>query len=174
MREGTLFEFASPEEIVAAATALRGLGFTRLEAYTPYAVPELEERLSIRRSRIPRTVLAAATFGCALAFAIIWFTNASDYPLNVGGRPLDSVPADVPIMFETTVLFGSLTAFLLVLLASGLPRLHHPVFEVEGFESASLDRFWLGIEGAEPVGPAVLSQMTELGARAVRFLGVRS
>jgi hypothetical protein len=174
MREGTLFEFSSPEEILAAATALREMGFRRLEAFTPYAIPELEEKLSIPRSRIPRAVLAAAAFGCALAFAIIWFTNASDYPLNVGGRPLDSAPADIPIMFETTVLFGSLAAFLLALLASGLPRLHHPIFEIDGIESASLDRFWLGIDQPRPVEDVVRSRMMELGARAVRTMGARS
>ena len=173
MREGTLFEFASPDEILAAATELREMGFMQLEAYTPYPIPELDEKLDIPRTRIPRAVLAASVLGCALAFAIIWFTNASDYPLDVGGRPLDSIPADIPIMFETTVLFGSLTAFLLALVASGLPRLHHPVFEVEGFESASLDRFWLGIDQPEPVDDSVRSRMLELGARAVRSMGAR-
>jgi ActD protein len=173
MRKGTLFEFSSPEQILSAADALRAMGFTRLEAYTPYAIPELEEKLAIRRTRIPRAVLAAASFGCALAFGIMWFTNASDYPLNVGGRPLDSIPAHIPIMFETTVLFGSLTAFLLVLLASGLPRLHHPVFEVDGIESASIDRFWLGIDEPLPPDDVVRTRMAELGARAIRSMGAR-
>ncbi|MDP9034509.1 MAG: DUF3341 domain-containing protein [Myxococcota bacterium] len=170
MREGTLFEFASPEEIIAAAEALRAMGHTHLEAYTPYAIPELEEKLGIRRTRIPRAVLVAATFGAALAFGILWFTNAVDYPLDVGGRPLDSVPAHIPIMFETTVLFGSLAAFLLVLLASGLPRLYHPIFEVDGIESASVDRFWLGMDEASPLDEAVRARMTELGARAIRAI----
>jgi Protein of unknown function (DUF3341) len=173
MRNGTLFEFSSPAEILAAAAALRGMGFTRLEAYTPYAVPELEEALAIPRSRIPRAVFVAAAFGCALAFAILWFTNAYDYPLDVGGRPLNSIPADIPIMFETTVLLGSLTAFALALVGSGLPRLHHPAFEVPGFESASIDRFWLAV-GGPPVDDAVRFRMRELGAGAVRSMEDRS
>jgi hypothetical protein len=171
MREGTLFEFSSPEQILCAASALREMGFTKLEAYTPYGMPELEVKLSIRRSSIPRFVLVAASLGCAVAFSIIWFTNASDYPLNVGGRPLDSVPSDIPIMFETTVLFGSVTAFLLALFRGGLPRLHHPVFEVDGIESATLESFWLGIDGDARVEDAVRSRMVELGARAVRIMG---
>ncbi len=171
MREGTHFEFTSPEQILAAAGTLRAMGFTRLEAYTPYPLPELEDTLAIRRSRIPRAVFVAATIGCALAFAILWFTNAHDYPLDVGGRPLDSLPADIPIMFETTVLFGSLTAFLLVFLRSGLPRLHRPVFEVEGIESASIDRFWIGIDPSEPVDETVRARMIELGAVTVRAAG---
>jgi hypothetical protein len=174
MREGTLFEFASAEEILGAADALRGMGFVHLEAYTPYAIPELEAKLAIQRSRIPRAVLAAAVLGCAVAYGILWFTSARDYPLNVGGRPLDSLPADVPIMFETTVLFGSLCAFLLVFLRSGLPRLHAPIFEVEGIQSASVDGFWLGIEGSAPLDESVLTRMKSLGARAVRSMGTRS
>ncbi len=174
MREGTLFEFSSPETILAAASALRELGFDRLEAYTPYPVPELEEKLGVRRTRIPRAVLVAAASGCALAFLIMWFTNAIDYPLDVGGRPLDSLPADIPIMFETTVLLGSLTAFVSVFLLSGMPRLHHPVFEVEGLESASIDHFWLGIDDPRHVSDEVRAHMADLGASAVRTMGTLS
>lgn len=171
MREGTLFEFSSPEAIIAAATALHGMGFSRLEAYTPFPIPELDEKLALRRTRIPRAVFVAASFGCALAFAIIWFTNAVDYPLDVGGRPLDSFPADIPIMFETTVLLGSLTSFVLVFLLSGMPRLHHPVFDVEGFESATIDRFWLGIDDPQPVSETVRERMVALGSGAIRTFG---
>ena len=99
----------------------------------------------MRRSRLPIAVFIGALTGCALAYWILWFTNARDYPLDVGGRPLNSIPADIPIMFETTVLFGSMTAFLAVLLLSRMPRLFHPIMTVEGHESITLDRFWLGI-----------------------------
>ncbi len=174
MREGTLFEFASREQILAAADALRAMGFEHLDAYTPYAIPELDDKLAIRRSRIPRAVFASAGVGCAVAFAILWFTNAYDYPLDVGGRPLNSLPADIPILFETTVLFGSLAAFLLVFIRSGLPRLYRPVFEVDGIESASIDRFWLGIEESEPVEESVRARMTELGALAARTMRTRT
>jgi hypothetical protein len=174
MREGTLFEFSSPEEILSAADALRALGYRRLAAFTPYAIPELEEKLGIRRTRIPWAVLVAAAFGCALAFGIIWATNAYDYALDVGGRPLNSLPADIPIMFETTVLFGALTAFVLVFVRSGMPRLHDPLMEVEGIESASIDRFWIGVEEIASVDEAVRTRMMALGALAVRTMGGRS
>jgi hypothetical protein len=174
MREGTLFEFSSPEELLSAADALRELGCKRLAAFTPYAIPELEGKLGVRRTRIPWAVLVAAAFGCALAFGIIWVTNAYDYALDVGGRPLNSLPADIPIMFETTVLFGSFTAFALVFVRSGMPRLHHPLTEVEGIESVSIDRFWIGVEETPPVDDAVRTRMLALGAVAVRTMGERS
>jgi hypothetical protein len=173
MREGTLFEFSSKAELLAAADALWGLGFRHLEAYTPYPVPELDAKLDIPRTRIPRAVFVAAALGCAVAFAIMWGANAVDYPLDVGGRPMSSLPTDIPVMFETTVLFGSLAAFLLVFVRSGLPRLYHPIFEVDGIASASIDRFWIGVEQAGPLDDAVHSRMTELGALATRTLGPR-
>lgn len=173
MREGTLFEFSSPAELLAAADALRALGFTHLEAYTPYPVPELDAKLDIPRTRIPRAVFVAAALGCAVSFVVMWGTNAVDYPLDVGGRPSSSLPTDIPVMFETTVLLGSLAAFLLVFLRSGLPRLYQPIFEVDGIASASIDRFWIGVEQSAPLDDGVHSRMTELGALATRTLGAR-
>lgn len=171
MLEGTLFEFASVEELLAAIDALRALRTGPLETFTPFAVPEVESKIGVRRTRIPGAVLAAAALGCIVAFVIIWATNAYDYPLDVGGRPLDSIPTDVPILFETTVLFGSLTAFFSVLFRSGMPRLHRPVFEVAGIETASIDRFWVGVSHAGPLDPSVSSRMRELGALSVREMG---
>jgi hypothetical protein len=170
MREGTLFEFSSADQLLSAADALRALGYTRLAAFTPYALPELEEKLGIRRTRIPRAVLVAAAVGCAFAFGIVWATNAYDYALDVGGRPLNSLPADIPVMFETTVLFGALTAFVLVFVRSGMPRLHVPILEVEGIESASIDRFWIGVEELTSVEEALRARMMALGALAVRTM----
>jgi hypothetical protein len=171
--ERTVFEFGSPREILAAAEELRVLGAPAADAYTPFAMPALEELLGIRRTRIPRLVLASAALGCATAFLILWATNTYDYPLDVGGRPLLSLPADVPIMFETTVLFGSLAAFFGVLLASGLPRLYRPVFEVPGIQTASLDRFWLAVDHPGPLDERVLTRMRALGALAVQTTTVR-
>jgi Protein of unknown function (DUF3341) len=171
---GTLFEFETPEQLLAAADAARELGFEQLDAFTPYPIPELDEKLRLPRSRIPVAVFLAALTGCLVAYWILWFTNARDYPLDVGGRPLNSIPADIPIMFETTVLFGSITAFFAVLLLSRMPRLFHPIMTVEGHESITIDRFWLGIADNSRadvrVDDAVRARMVDLGALAVRTM----
>ncbi len=146
MPDGIVAELPTAHALVKAAREARALGYTRLDAFSPYEVPELTDVLRLKRSKLPWAVLTAALFGVILAYAIIRFTNAIDYPLNVGGRPLDSIPADVPICFETAILLGGSTSFFYVLFGSGLPRLWHPVFEVDGFERASTDRFWLQIE----------------------------
>src|SRR5262245_40564046 len=136
-------EFEDGEQAAIGAEYLAVHGARLVDAYSPYPVPRLEEVLGIRRTSIPRWVFIAGFLGTCTAYLIIWATNALDYPINVGGRPMNSVPANIPIMFETTVLFAGIAAFLLVLFMSGLPRLYHPVFELESFERTSIDRVWV-------------------------------
>ena len=146
-----LAEFATAEGILAAAARLSELGYRRMEAWTPYPIAALDPHLGIPRSPIPRLVLAAGATGAVFAFGVQTWMNAYDYPLNVGGRPLHSGPAFIPITFETTVLFAVLTAVVSVFAFAGLPRLHHPLFDVEGFERSTIDRFWLGIDTSDPL-----------------------
>jgi hypothetical protein len=80
-----------------------------------------------------------------------WWCNAFDFRLDVGGRPYDAIPAYIPIAFETGVLFAAVAGFLAILGLSGLPRLYHPMFEVEGFDRVAVDRFWLGVDAADPL-----------------------
>lgn len=150
MRSGLLAEFESPEQLVEAAKRLRDDGFTALDAYTPYQVPEVEQVLGVRRSWIPRAVLGAALLSAAVAYLAQWWMNAIDSPLNVGGRPLHSAPALIPVTFEMAVLGGGLTAVLALAIATGLPRFWSPLFEVDGFERASIDRFFLGVDLVDP------------------------
>lgn len=186
MSKPTIAEFDSAAATIRAAEHLRTLGYPIFEAYTPFPIPELESILRIRKTKIPYIVFAAGATGAVVAYLILWWTNAVDYPLDVGGRPLNSVPAHVPIMFETTVLFAACASFAAALVLSGLPRLHHPVFEQEGFERTTIDRFWLTIGrrdavaeiaspgahagGAEVSAPArtLREELLRLGAVAVR------
>ena len=93
--------------------------------------------------------------------------TAVDYRLDVGARPFDSIPSDVPIMFETTVLLAGLTAFFGALLLSGLPRLHHPVFELEGFERTTIDRFWIAVGEPGERGVELRAELEALGAAVI-------
>jgi hypothetical protein len=94
-----------------------------------------------------------------------WWCNAHNYPINVGGRPLNSAPAFIPITFESAVLAASLVGFFAMLALCGLPRLSHPVFEIAGFDRASVDRFWVGIDDSDPrFDEAVIGDLSRLGA----------
>lgn len=168
-RAGVLAEFGTPEEMLAALDELRGAGFSRLDTFTPYPVEGVEERLGLRRSTIPRWAFAAGLTGAALAFLVQWWTNAVDYPINVGGRPLFSGPAWVPITFETTVLCAALATCFALGLKARLTTLWHPVFEVPGFESAQVDRFWVivGTEDARHRRDAAVAELRRLGAHRV-------
>ena len=165
-------EFDAPERVLAAAERLRALGYTRLQAYTPFHMPELEEVLRVRRSKLPIGVFLGAVTGTVTAYVIIWFCNAYDYPLNVGGRPLNSFVADIPIMFETTVLFAGISAFVLALVLNRLPRLHDELSELEGIERTTLDRYWIRIAASDPAYDAdVRRELNELGAVALHLAG---
>jgi len=145
-----LAEFDTPAAIEHAVDALRQQGYVRMEAYTPHPMPELEEKLGLARSWAPRVMLAGGLIGAAFAFLLQYWLNGVSYPLNVGARPLFSAPAFIPITFETTVLFASLFGFAFWLIISRLPTLDDPIFRVEGFRSASIDRFWLAIALSDP------------------------
>ena len=95
-------EFDDADRVVAAAARLRELGFVDLEAYTPFSLPALDEVLGLRRTRVPIVGLIGGTVGAMGAYFIMFWTTVVDYPLNVGGRPYDSVPTYIPIIFEST------------------------------------------------------------------------
>ncbi|HEY4310283.1 MAG TPA: DUF3341 domain-containing protein [Pirellulales bacterium] len=147
---GLMAEFATPEEILAATRASWEAGYRDMDAYTPYCVAGLATALGMKRSRIPSIVFLGGVTGAMVGFFMQYYTSSVDYPLNVGGRPLNSWPAYVPITFEVLVLVASFAAVLSMLLLNGLPRLHHPVFNVPGFARASQDRFFLCIEATDP------------------------
>jgi hypothetical protein len=150
MKHGLLAEFESPEGLVLAVEAVRRLGYRELDVFTPFPVREAEEALALPRSRIPVAVFVAGLSACVGAYLLQWWTAAIDYPLNVASFPTHSAPSFIPITFESTILIASITAFVAVFVKAGLPRLWDPTFEVEGFERASIDRFFLAIDAADP------------------------
>jgi hypothetical protein len=170
MDSAVMAEFASPDALARAHEHLRAKGYTRICSWTPYPVGALVRRLP--DSVVPWLMLAAGLFGGGLGYLIQWWCNARDYPLNVGGRPLNSIPASIPITFESAVLAASLTGFLAMLAFSGLPRLNHPVFEIEGFDRASIDRFWIGIDTTDPrYDERICDELERLGALRCERIG---
>lgn len=170
MRSGIAAEFDSQESIVRAYEHLRERGYVRLRSWTPYPVRALIERMP--PSPISWWMMAGALVGGTLGYLIQWWCNARSFPIDVGGRPLDSVPAFIPITFESAVLGSSLTGFFAMLGKCGLPRLNHPMFEVDGFDRASVDRFWLGIEDSDPAfDEGVAGDLVKMGALRCERVG---
>ena len=147
---GLLAEFHTPGGVVDAAHRVREAGYTKVDAYSPYPIEELIEALHIERSRLPRLVLAGGIVGGLAGWALQYWASVIEYPLNVGGRPLNSWPAFIVPAFETTILFAAGAAVLGMLALNGLPEPYHPVFNVPGFALASRDKFFLCIEAEDP------------------------
>ncbi len=145
---GCVAEFENADTLIEAVRRAREVGYRKLEAYTPYAIEEMEELIPMRNP-LPAIVLFSGLLGTATAWAMQSGIAIWDYPINVGGRPLYSWPAFVPITFELTVLFAASAAFFAALWLSGFPRIHHPVFNVTEFARVSDDRFFLCIEARD-------------------------
>jgi hypothetical protein len=147
---GVMGSFATAEALRAAVERGRECGMSRWETFTPYPVEGVTppHRPGLR-SPIARAMGIAALLCSAGAFFLQEYA-AHDYPLNVGGRPLHSWPAFVPITFELTILGTALTGVMTFFVLAGFPRLHHPVFGVPEFRRASQDRFFLLWRTAEP------------------------
>lgn len=147
---GVMTEFDSAQAVVDAAHRVVAEGFTRVEAYTPVPVEELNDILHKKRTRLPGMILAGGLTGMATGFALQYFVSVISYPLNVGGRPFASWPSFVVPSYELTILFAAVTATIAMIVANGLPQPYHPVFNVERFSLASSDKFFLVIEAADP------------------------
>jgi len=148
---GLIAEFVEPDAAVAAARRLRADGVRRFEVYSPLPIEEMNEFLARR----PRNWLAVIMFVGALGGAIIGFGIQYDiaviaYPINVGGRPLDSWPAFVPTAWEICALFAVYIGFIAFLAYCRLPQLYHPIFDARHFERATQDRVFLCVESGDP------------------------
>jgi len=148
---GLMAEFPAPTAIVVAAREAHAAGYRKMDAYTPFPIEELAEALGYHsRGRLPKLVLAGGLLGCVGGFLLQYWCAVIAYPVNVGGRPLNSWPSFIPITFELTVLCAALTAVLGMLALNGLPMPYHPAFNVPEFALASRDRFFLCIESLDP------------------------
>ena len=161
---GMMAEFATPAAIAAAARGLHLDGFRRMEAYTPFPVEGLDRLLhGPRRPLLPLLVFGGAVVGAISSFALQYWVAVVDYPLNVGGRPLNSWPAFTVSSFEMTVLFAVATAFVGLLIFCGLPLLYHPAFNAPDLDRASQDRFFLCVEALD--GSFDAARLREIFAR---------
>jgi hypothetical protein len=147
---GLLAEFDEPQGLLEAVRRAREEGYRCMEAYTPFPIEEISEAIGTRRLWIPLIVLVGGIIGGLGGFFMQYYAAALHYPLNIGGRPLWSWPAFIPITFELTVLVAALSGAFGMLAINRLPQPYHPVFNVERFRQATQSQFFLCIEAADP------------------------
>lgn len=147
---GLMAEFSESKALLRAAQSAHAIGYRKMDAFTPFPIEGLAEKLGKKKSLVPLVVLLAGIVGGGGGYFMQWYAMSISYPINVGGRPLGSWPPFIPITFELTVLSGALAAIIAMLAFNRLPQPHHPVFDVPGFERASTDKFFLCIESKDP------------------------
>jgi hypothetical protein len=144
-----LAEFADPQRLVEAARCC-SRHYRDVDAYAPYPVDGLSEAVGFRKNRVALLALIGGAIGGIGIYALQWYSAVVDYPINSGGRPLDSWPAFIPATFEITILGAALACFVGMLILNGLPRLNHPIFNAADFDLASRNRFFLSVRASDP------------------------
>lgn len=170
-RRFVLGQFVDTDGLLSATRKMREKGHTQIDTHTPYPVHGIEAALGLGRPKIPAIVLLGAIAGACIAYSMIWYMNAFDFPINVANRPPHSPPTHIPITFELAVLLGSASAFFGLFALLRLPEPYHPVFEAESFRRASIDSFFVSVEvptGSNPADVAV--DMRSFGSVDVQIL----
>lgn len=128
-KNGMAAIFDSEANVLKAAHKVRDAGFTKFDAITPYPVHGMEEACGITRSWIPYVTFALAIIGLVSGLLLTWWTSAVNWPINVGGKPMFSLPAFIPIVFELTILFAAHGSVATLLIACGLPKVNPPIID---------------------------------------------
>jgi len=147
---GLMAEFEDPTSLVTATERAHHEGYRCMDAYSPFPIEELHEALGSKHTRLPLIVLIGGLIGCIGGYTLEYWSSVIAYPINIGGKPLHSWPAFIPVTFECTILVAALSCVLGMLALNGLPQPYHPVFNVASFERASRDRFFLMVESQDP------------------------
>lgn len=151
-----LAEFKGGDALVAAAHKAREAGYRAIDAFAPFAVEGLAEALGAKPSHVRVAMFLGGVGVAALAYGTEFYSAAINYPINSGGRPLNAWPAFMLFPFAIGIFAAAVTGLITLFVESGLPRLHHTLFAVEGFERVSQDAFLLAIDP-----PSVDSEMEE-------------
>jgi len=146
---GVLAEYDTPGELVAAARRVREAGYTDFDCFSPFPVHGIDEAMGIKRTILPVIIFFGGCAGCAGGMFLQWWMNAYNWPWNIAGKPSWSIPANIPIGFEATILLSVFASFFGMWIMNKLPQVWHPFFRLERFGRVSDDAFLLGIEAKD-------------------------
>jgi hypothetical protein len=147
---GLMAEFDGPRQLVDAAKRTYAAGYRKIDTFSPYPVEEAWEAIGHHDRRLSAIVLGGGLTGLLTGYALEEWVSQIAYPVNIAGKPLNSWPQFIPVMFELTILFAALSAVIGMIVLNGLPQPYHPAFNVERFERATRDKFFLLIESEDP------------------------
>ena len=150
VKYGLLAEYDTAADIMHAAEKVRDAGYRRWDVYTPFPIHGMDEAMGLKKSLVGWFTFCGGVTGVTLGYLMIWWMNAYDYAIVVGGKPLFSPIYSFPVAYECTILlsaFGSLGGMLFL---NRLPRWYNPIFSSERFKKATHDKFFLAIEAMDP------------------------
>ncbi len=147
---GVIAEFTTPADAMHAAEKVRDAGFTRWDVFTPYPVHGMDKAMGLKNSKVGWFSFIMGVTGYATGMLMIWFLNAVDYAIPIGGKPMFSPFGAFPPSYELTILFGAFGAIGGMLFMNRLPRLHHPLLKNRRFAQATHDKFYVVIECEDP------------------------
>jgi mono/diheme cytochrome c family protein len=146
---GLIAQYDDVTSLIGACEQVRDAGYTKWDAHSPFPVHGIDAAVGIRPTRLPLLIFGAGITGTSVAVLMQWWMNAFDYPFLISGKPLWSLPANIPVAFELTVLFAALTAIFATLARNLLPRHHHPLLNNERFARVTDDKFFIAIEAKD-------------------------
>jgi mono/diheme cytochrome c family protein len=171
---GVLAEYDTPGELIEAARKVRDAGYTEFDCYSPFPVHGIDEAMGIKRTILPVLIFGGGCAGTLGGLLLQWWTNAYNWPWNISGKPDWSLPANVPIIFETTILLAVFTSFFGMWILNKLPQVWHPFFRNDRFNHVTDDAFMLGIEARDrrfdaDATPKLLKDAGAIGVAPVYF-----
>lgn len=169
---GLAATFNSAMEIYHAAGKVREAGYSDWECYTPMPVHGLDAQMGVGRSKVPCFTLAGGITGFCTGMLIVWYMNAFDYPLIVGGKPYFSPIYPFPVFYELTILFSAFGTLFGMFFLNRLPRHNHPAFEHPGFGRTGDDKYMIVVETEDPKFDEenTKSFLKEIGGKSITMI----
>src|SRR5215470_11032662 len=151
MAYGIVGEFTTASAVLHAAQKVREAGFSRWDVFTPFPIHGMDRAMGLKNSKVGWFSFVGGVIGYASGMVMIWYMNAYDYPIIVGGKPMFSPFYSFPPSYELTILLGSFGALFGMLFLNRLPRLYHPLLKNRRFAAgASHDKFFIVVETSDP------------------------
>lgn len=147
---GLIAAFESPGKVMRAAEKVRDEGFKEWDVITPFPVHGMDQAMGVRRSKVPVFTLLGGATGLISGMLMIWYMNAFDYPIVVGGKPLFSPFYAFPVSYELTILLAAFGTIIGMFLLNRLPMHYHPAMKHDAVARASDDGFFIVIESSDP------------------------
>ncbi len=153
-------------KLVDAAQKVRESGVKNFNAISPFPLHGIDDAMGIPRSFIPWVTFVMGLTGCSLGVLFTWWASAVDWPLIIGGKPMWSLAAFIPVIFELTILFAALSSVAALFFLAGLPKIDPVIIDPD----LTSHKFALFVpEGVEGYNRQELEQLfKEMGADEVR------